>query len=77
MVVAPACSAPNCPKTVDVGLAQIRTGLAWWYRKYANEQLSADATAYAAAETLARAQTAGLWRDKDPMPPWDFRKSKL
>ena len=29
MVVAPACSAPHCPKTVDAGLAQIRTGLAW------------------------------------------------
>ena len=77
MVATPGCSALNCPKTVHAGLAQIRTGLAWWYRKYASEQLPADAASYADTETLARAQTAGLWRDKDPIPPWDFRKGKL
>jgi endonuclease YncB( thermonuclease family) len=29
---------PTCGKTLDVGLAQTTTGMAWWYRKYANEQ---------------------------------------
>ena len=71
----PSCTAADCPKTVDAGLAQIRTGLAWWYEKYAKEQLPDDAAAYAAAEALARGQTAGLWRYKDPMPPWEFRDS--
>jgi len=29
---------PTCGKTLDVGIAQTTTGMAWWYRKYANEQ---------------------------------------
>ena len=33
---------PTCGKTLDVGLAQITTGMAWWYRKYANEQSPQD-----------------------------------
>ena len=31
-------SCPSCPMTLDAGHAQITVGLAWWYRKYANEQ---------------------------------------
>lgn len=27
---------PACGKTLDAGLAQITTGMAWWYRKYAH-----------------------------------------
>ena len=73
MVATPSCTVADCPKNVDAGLAQIRTGLAWWYEKYAKEQFPTDAAAYAAAETLAKKQTAGLWRDKDPVPPWEFR----
>ncbi len=30
---------------VDVNLEQVRTGLAWWYRKYASEQGAADRAA--------------------------------
>lgn len=29
---------PRCGKTLDVGLAQISVGLAWWFRRYADEQ---------------------------------------
>ena len=58
---------------LDANLAMVADGLAWWYRKYANEQPPADRLLCEAAE--ARAQTAhrGLWRDPDPMPPWEFR----
>ncbi len=28
---------PRCGKTLDVGLAQISVGLAWWFRRYADE----------------------------------------
>ena len=28
---------PRCGKTLDVGFAQISAGLAWWYRRYADE----------------------------------------
>lgn len=29
---------PRCGKTLDVGLAQISVGMAWWFRRYADEQ---------------------------------------
>lgn len=32
---------------------------------------------YEAAEGAAKAGKRGLWRDTDPMPPWEFRHSKI
>ncbi len=58
----------------DVNLAQVRTGMAWWYRKYANEQSLVDQGLYEAAEAKARVTGVGLWGDKDPIAPWDWRK---
>ena len=58
----------------DVNLAQFRTGMAWWYRKYADEQTRVDQGIYAATEAKARESGVGLWADKDPIPPWDWRK---
>ena len=58
----------------DVNLTQVRTGMAWWYRKYADEQSRVDQGLYAAAESKARESGVGLWADKDPIPPWDWRK---
>ena len=59
---------------VDLGLAQVGAGLAWWYRKYAKEQSAQDRATYAAVEQEAQEAKRGLWRDKDPVPPWDWRK---
>jgi endonuclease YncB( thermonuclease family) len=73
MVAAPSCAARTCPKTLDAGLAQLTTGMAWWYRRYAREQSAEDAGAYAFAEQEARARHAGLWRDPEPTAPWDWR----
>ncbi len=58
---------------VDVCLEQVRRGMAWHYKQYQREQSPADRQAYAAAEDLARANHVGLWRDTNPVPPWDFR----
>ncbi len=57
----------------DVGLRQIETGLAWWYRKYAREQSPQDQVTYARAEEGARIARGGLWRDSEPVPPWEYR----
>ena len=73
MVADPSCRARSCPKTLDAGLAQITGGMAWWYRQYAREQPVEDARAYEFAEKEARARHAGLWRDTEPMAPWDWR----
>jgi len=62
--------------TLDVGLAQVTTGMAWWYRKYANEQSPEDQGRYEFAEQEAKAKKVGLWQDKIPQPPWEFRKSR-
>ena len=57
----------------DVGLAQLDAGLAWWYRKYAHEQHPKDRVDYESAEDRAAADRIGLWEDKSPVPPWEWR----
>jgi endonuclease YncB( thermonuclease family) len=74
MVGAADCLPAACPKNIDAGLVQVSTGLAWWYRKYAREQSAADAVKYEAAEEGARSRRIGLWADRNPVPPWDWRK---
>jgi endonuclease YncB( thermonuclease family) len=58
----------------DANLAQVRAGIAWWYRAYANEQIPEHRAQYQAAEMDARKQRIGLWRDADPVPPWKWRR---
>ena len=65
---------PTCGKTLDAGHAQIIAGLAWWYRAYAKEQSTEDQGRYESAEDEARLRKWGLWRDAEPVPPWEWRK---
>ncbi len=58
----------------DVGLEQVRGGLAWWYREYAREQRAEERASYAAAESEARSAGRGLWRDPNPQAPWAWRR---
>lgn len=60
----------------DVNFEQIRSGLAWHYKQYQGEQTPKDRTAYAEAELSARKDRSGLWRDVNPVPPWDFRRRR-
>ncbi|TCW31510.1 thermonuclease family protein [Gulbenkiania mobilis] len=60
----------------DVNLRQIEQGLAWHYRAYAKNQPPVDYARYAAAELAARSQGIGLWQDKRPVAPWDYRRKK-
>lgn len=60
----------------DANVKQIEAGLAWHYKKYANEQSSADQQTYAAAEVQAQQGGRGLWNESNPTPPWDFRHEK-
>ena len=61
---------------VDVGLAQIRRGMAWHFKRYENEQRPEDRRAYADAEVEARSERRGLWRDPAPVAPWDWRAAQ-
>ena len=58
----------------DACLEQIKAGLAWHYKKYENEQTPPDRSRYAAAEDEARTARRGLWKDANPVPPWEWRK---
>lgn len=66
--------APTCRTTTDASLAQITTGLAWWCRKYADEQSAEDRERYEFAEVEARSRRVGLWREPAPVAPWDWRR---
>lgn len=62
-----------CVKGMDVGLEQLRAGLAWHYKRFEREQTPENRSRYAKAETMARAARAGLWQDKEALPPWEWR----
>lgn len=53
---------------LEANLAQVSSGMAWHYADFNK------AKKYADAQALARAQKLGLWIDKAPVAPWDFRK---
>lgn len=59
---------------VDVNLEQIKRGMAWFYKKYKGELIQEDRITYVQAQQQAEAEKIGLWRDPEPIPPWDFRK---
>jgi endonuclease YncB( thermonuclease family) len=59
---------------IAVCLEQVKAGFAWHYKKYQHEQSPKDQRLYAQAEDEARANKRGLWQDKNPMPPWEWRR---
>jgi endonuclease YncB( thermonuclease family) len=56
-------------KTVQDRL--LAAGLAWWYEEYAP-----GADWLAATEAAARQAGRGLWAEKDPTPPWEWRRRR-
>lgn len=55
----------------DVNAEMLRKGMAWVYRKYATHVPD-----YYPLEEEARARKVGLWADRNPIPPWDWRKQQ-
>jgi len=53
---------------VDANAEQVRRGLAWVYDRYAK-----DKTLYRLQDE-ARGAGRGLWADRAPVAPWDWRK---
>nr|WP_211437083.1 thermonuclease family protein [Campylobacter curvus] len=50
----------------DINAQMVANGYAWAYRKFSKK--------YTAQESKAKSQRLGLWRDKEPIPPWEWRK---
>lgn len=61
-------------KTLDVGHAQIRASMAWWYRQYAEEQSLEDRAQHESAEYEAKVHRIGLWSDKTQVSPRKWRR---
>ena len=51
----------------------VKSGYAWVYRKYCKAGYCSH---WLQLEQDAKNQQLGLWIEKNPSPPWDFRKTK-
>lgn len=60
------CRQPECPKTVDTGLAQLAAGLARHDERNGRELVAGDRQRYTEAEFLAKIRRLGLWAGKNP-----------
>ena len=54
----------------DMNLEMLEEGMAWHYAHYDHNKRLAE------AEQEARGNRVGLWRDPNPVAPWDWRKAK-
>ena len=54
----------------ELNLEILKAGLAWHFERYAKRQDYAD------AEEAARKGGIGLWADKAPTPPWEWRQER-
>jgi len=61
----------------DLGLEQVRSGMAWWYRQLIAQQTPEERASYEQAEFDAKTHRLGLWNSINPTPPWDWRHGRL
>lgn len=55
---------------VNANKEMVKQGMAWVYRHYAKDEH------LVLLEEAARHARIGLWRDNNPMPPWEWRKNE-
>ncbi|MCX8521883.1 MAG: thermonuclease family protein [Rhodoferax sp.] len=58
-----------------INLAQVRSGMAWFYKAYRCEISAGLRQKFAAAQQSARAGRKGLWAETKPVAPWVFRNA--
>ena len=52
----------------DLSMTLIESGLAWYYKEHGSERYLSK------AQRKARKNKTGLWSQKKPVPPWEFRE---
>lgn len=57
----------------EVSAAMVAAGMAWVFPKYCRQAYCDE---WRQAEQRARAAGVGLWRDKHPQPPWEWRRDE-
>lgn len=58
------------PDGRDYAGVMVGEGLAWQYRRYSKDARIAE------LQDEARRAGRGLWRDRDPQAPWDYRRQQ-
>ncbi len=61
---------------VDINLLMIKSGYAWAYRRYLSSLPQKKGPQYLTAELNARDLKLGIWVQRHPTSPWQFRRSK-
>jgi len=46
----------------------VKAGLAWWQAEYSDDR------SYGELEAAARKMKVGLWKQGNPIPPWEYRE---
>jgi len=59
------------PDGRDLAHELVRSGLAWWYRHFAQDEHAIEAL-----EQEARSARRGLWEEASPTAPWEFREQQ-
>lgn len=57
----------------SANIRMISDGYAWAYTNYLRKK---DRLLYIDTEWAAKSEQRGLWADKDPTPPWNYRRAK-
>ena len=60
------------PDELSVNQRQVQAGMAWVYDYFCT---SAVCNTWKLEEAMAQKQKLGLWRDANPVPPWQWRRA--
>ena len=63
-------------KLINVNEWMVVRGHAWVYRQYYNHLPKVSRDELDKLERLARDRRAGLWKDENPIPPWEWESRK-
>jgi endonuclease YncB( thermonuclease family) len=55
----------------NINEEMVAEGWSWAYRKYLSRPYASE---FISAEAQARTKRIGLWKEYNPLPPWQFRK---
>jgi len=61
---------------LDIGLTQLRRGMAWYDWRREDDLSFEDRDTYREADGVATKYRLGLWKQTNPIAPWEFRLKK-
>ena len=64
----------HLPDGTNLNEELVRVGLAWVYTRYCDEEPMCSW--WDRLQEKARDNKVGLWADKDPVPPWEWRRKR-